>query len=159
MQTVVESPHDSRTKLLESALYVIRARGYSAARVEDICEVAGLTKGSFFHHFSSKEDLALAAARFHHQTLSFSIATTGLHTIEFLGTAPGTANSTAFMDRVGVTALGAESMRLRIGDAYQTINTTGLNPGPGVAGTTYAGADPLPTFTSAAHELRNLQRD
>lgn len=62
MQTVVESPHDSRTKLLESALYVIRARGYSAARVEDICEVAGLTKGSFFHHFSSKEDLALAAA-------------------------------------------------------------------------------------------------
>jgi TetR/AcrR family transcriptional repressor of nem operon len=30
--------------------------------VEDICEAAGLTKGSFFHHFESKEALALAAA-------------------------------------------------------------------------------------------------
>lgn len=52
----------SRKKLLDAALYVIRAKGYSAARVEDICEAAGLTKGSFFHHYSSKEDLALAAA-------------------------------------------------------------------------------------------------
>ena len=57
-----EIQHDSRAKLLDAALYVIRAKGYSAARVEDICETAHLTKGSFFHHFSTKEDLALAAA-------------------------------------------------------------------------------------------------
>src|SRR5580704_19023547 len=59
---LTESRHESKTKLLDAALHVIRAKGYSAARVEDICETAGLTKGSFFHHFSSKEDLALAAA-------------------------------------------------------------------------------------------------
>jgi TetR/AcrR family transcriptional regulator, transcriptional repressor for nem operon len=53
---------ESKTKLLDAALYVIRAKGYSATRVEDVCEAAGLTKGSFFHHFSSKEELALAAA-------------------------------------------------------------------------------------------------
>jgi TetR/AcrR family transcriptional repressor of nem operon len=47
---------------LEAALQVIRAKGYSATRIEDVCEAAGLTKGSFFHHFESKEDLALAAA-------------------------------------------------------------------------------------------------
>jgi TetR/AcrR family transcriptional regulator, transcriptional repressor for nem operon len=62
MPTAVEIQHDSRAKLLDAALYVIRAKGFSAARVEDICETANLTKGSFFHHFSSKEDLALAAA-------------------------------------------------------------------------------------------------
>jgi TetR/AcrR family transcriptional regulator, transcriptional repressor for nem operon len=62
MPTIAEAPHDSRTRLLDAALYVIRAKGYSAARVEDICATAGLTKGSFFHHFSHKEDLALAAA-------------------------------------------------------------------------------------------------
>jgi TetR/AcrR family transcriptional regulator, transcriptional repressor for nem operon len=56
--------HESRKKLLDAALYVIRAKGYSAARVEDICEAAALTKGSFFHHFSSKEELALAAAEY-----------------------------------------------------------------------------------------------
>jgi TetR/AcrR family transcriptional repressor of nem operon len=54
--------HQSKSKLLNAALQVIRARGYNATRVEDICEAAGLTKGSFFHHFSGKEDLALAAA-------------------------------------------------------------------------------------------------
>jgi TetR/AcrR family transcriptional repressor of nem operon len=62
MTTLTQAHHDSRTKILDAALYVIRAKGYSAARVEDICEAAGLTKGSFFHHFASKEDLALAAA-------------------------------------------------------------------------------------------------
>jgi TetR/AcrR family transcriptional regulator, transcriptional repressor for nem operon len=53
--------HESKTKILDAALTVIRAKGYTAARVEDICAAAGLTKGSFFHHFKSKEDLALAA--------------------------------------------------------------------------------------------------
>jgi TetR/AcrR family transcriptional regulator, transcriptional repressor for nem operon len=54
--------HESKTRLLDAALHVIRAKGYSATRVEDICEAASLTKGSFFHHFKSKEDLAVAAA-------------------------------------------------------------------------------------------------
>jgi TetR/AcrR family transcriptional regulator, transcriptional repressor for nem operon len=54
--------HESKTKLLDAALYVIRAKGYSATRIEDVCAAAGLTKGSFFHHFKSKEELGLAAA-------------------------------------------------------------------------------------------------
>lgn len=41
---------------------LIRLKGYAATRVEDICERAGLSKGSFFHHFKSKEELAVAAA-------------------------------------------------------------------------------------------------
>lgn len=57
-----ETRHESKTKLLEAALSVIRAKGYSATRLEDICDAAGLTKGSFFHHFKSKEELAIAAA-------------------------------------------------------------------------------------------------
>ncbi|HUB00210.1 MAG TPA: TetR/AcrR family transcriptional regulator [Terracidiphilus sp.] len=56
--------HASKAKLLDAALYVIRAKGYTATRVEDVCEVAGVTKGSFFHHFKSKEELALAAAEY-----------------------------------------------------------------------------------------------
>jgi TetR/AcrR family transcriptional repressor of nem operon len=57
-----EVRHESKTKLLNAAVHVIRAKGYSATRIEDICEAADLTKGSFFHHFDSKEALALAAA-------------------------------------------------------------------------------------------------
>lgn len=54
--------HESKTRILNAALHVIRAKGYSATRIEDVCETAGLTKGSFFHHFDSKEQLAVAAA-------------------------------------------------------------------------------------------------
>ena len=59
---LTESRHESKTRLLNAALHLIRAKGYSATRIEDVCEAAGLTKGSFFHHFESKEALALAAA-------------------------------------------------------------------------------------------------
>jgi TetR/AcrR family transcriptional regulator, transcriptional repressor for nem operon len=52
----------SNAKLLDAAVHVIRSKGYSAARVEDICAEAGLTKGAFFHHFISKEACAIAAA-------------------------------------------------------------------------------------------------
>jgi TetR/AcrR family transcriptional repressor of nem operon len=56
------SRHESKSRLLDAALHVIRAKGYAAATVEDICEYAFLTKGSFFHHFEGKEELALEAA-------------------------------------------------------------------------------------------------
>ena len=56
--------HQSKTKLLDAALQVIRTRGYSATTVEDICNAAGVTKGSFFHHFKGKEDLAISAANY-----------------------------------------------------------------------------------------------
>jgi len=52
---------NSKSKLLGAALQVIRAKGYTATTIDDICAAASLTKGSFFHHFKSKEDLALAA--------------------------------------------------------------------------------------------------
>ena len=55
-------PLASARRLLDAAVHVIRSKGYSAARVEDICAEAGLTKGAFFHHFKSKEACALAAA-------------------------------------------------------------------------------------------------
>src|ERR1700677_4163531 len=56
--------HESKTKFLDAALHVFRSKGYTATRVEDICEAAELTKGSFFHHFDTKEELALAAAEY-----------------------------------------------------------------------------------------------
>src|SRR5215472_9810066 len=59
---MAQPQHESKTKILDAALLAIRAKGYAATTVEDICEAAGLTKGSFFHHFKSKEELALAAA-------------------------------------------------------------------------------------------------
>jgi TetR/AcrR family transcriptional repressor of nem operon len=58
----VQTQHASKTRILDAAVQAIRAKGYSAITIDDVCLAAGLTKGSFFHHFKSKEALALAAA-------------------------------------------------------------------------------------------------
>ena len=61
---MLATEHNSKTKLLDAALQVIRAKGYTAATLDDICAAAGVTKGSYFHHFKSKEDMALLAVEY-----------------------------------------------------------------------------------------------
>jgi TetR/AcrR family transcriptional regulator, transcriptional repressor for nem operon len=62
---VTPRPHKSsaKTKILDVALKVIRAKGYAATTVDDLCAASDVTKGAFFHHFKSKEDLGVAAVQ------------------------------------------------------------------------------------------------
>jgi TetR/AcrR family transcriptional regulator, transcriptional repressor for nem operon len=53
----------AREKLLNAAVAVIRTKGYGATTVDDLCKTAGVTKGAFFHHFKTKEELGVAATR------------------------------------------------------------------------------------------------
>ena len=55
--------HQSKTRLLDAALTLVRTKGYAATTIDDVCNRAELTKGSFFHHFSGKEELAVEAAK------------------------------------------------------------------------------------------------
>jgi TetR/AcrR family transcriptional repressor of nem operon len=52
----------ARQKLLAAALSLVREKGYSSTSVDELCAHAGVTKGAFFHHFQSKDALAVAAA-------------------------------------------------------------------------------------------------
>ncbi|HEY5203837.1 MAG TPA: TetR/AcrR family transcriptional regulator [Roseiarcus sp.] len=76
---MMQAQHESKIKLLDATLKVVRAKGYSATRIEDVCAEAGLTKGSFFHHFKSKEDLALNAVEYWDATTSALFATAPYH--------------------------------------------------------------------------------
>lgn len=61
---------DARTRLLEAARDTIRAQGYSATSVDDLCKAAEVTKGALFHQFGSKEALGVAAAEYWSETTS-----------------------------------------------------------------------------------------
>lgn len=52
---------DAKERLIDTAVVLIRARSYTSVSVDDICKNAGVRKGSFYHFFPSKRDLALAA--------------------------------------------------------------------------------------------------
>ncbi len=48
-----ERPHE----LLDAAIQVFSTRGYRATRLEQVAEAAGVTKGSIYYYFASKEEL------------------------------------------------------------------------------------------------------
>ena len=51
----------SKEKLVRAARNLMLAQGYPITSVDDIIEAAGVSKGSFYHYFDSKEELALTA--------------------------------------------------------------------------------------------------
>jgi len=53
----------TREKILDGAQKLILDRGYSGMTVDHILEHVGITKGAFFHHFKTKDDLAKALLR------------------------------------------------------------------------------------------------
>lgn len=51
----------AKDKLVETALQLMLDKGYAGTAVDEICEKAGVSKGSFYHYFNTKEEIGLAA--------------------------------------------------------------------------------------------------
>ncbi len=60
MQSAKRDPVATRAKLVTAAVGLILENGYHATGVDAICAKAGVTKGSFFHHFKNKDEIGLA---------------------------------------------------------------------------------------------------
>ena len=56
---------DTKTRLLQTAMEMIWESSYGSVSVDDICHRADVKKGSFYHAFKSKSDLAVAAFERH----------------------------------------------------------------------------------------------
>jgi TetR/AcrR family transcriptional regulator, transcriptional repressor for nem operon len=53
--------HETKRRLLDASLALMLERGYSGMGVQDVLDRTDIPKGSFYHHFESKQDMALQA--------------------------------------------------------------------------------------------------
>lgn len=69
-------PSGTRQALIDATVRLMLKQGFAGTSVDMICKEAGLTKGSFFHHFSSKESIGKAAVEWWGQmgTSLYSVA-------------------------------------------------------------------------------------
>lgn len=56
---------DTRQKILDAAKGLVLERGYAGTSVDDIQKAAGISRGTFFYHFPTKDDLARALMQRH----------------------------------------------------------------------------------------------
>lgn len=57
MSTRKERANQTRQKIVDAALSLMHSRPIAEVKVEDITELAGVAKGTFYVHFKSKEDV------------------------------------------------------------------------------------------------------
>lgn len=48
---------ETRAKIFRAAKDILRKKGYEELSIKNICEEAGVSNGSFYHHFKTKDDL------------------------------------------------------------------------------------------------------
>jgi TetR/AcrR family transcriptional repressor of nem operon len=53
--------HATKRRLLQAGTALLLERGYGGLSLQELLDRTGLPKGSFYHHFESKEDMALQA--------------------------------------------------------------------------------------------------
>lgn len=110
----------TKDKLLLAAEQRFLQKGYTATTVDEICSSAGATKGAFFHHFPSKEALALTVVESH-----------GLRRYELLTQAPGLQSEDpverlyAFIDHVVDAMMESDEPACLV--AALTLEMAGVN--------------------------------
>ena len=48
---------ETKAKIFRAAKHILQKHGYEALSIKYICEEAGVSNGSFYHHFKTKDDL------------------------------------------------------------------------------------------------------
>lgn len=48
---------DTKEKIFNAAKEILQKEGYESLSIKNICEAAGVSNGSFYHHFKTKDDL------------------------------------------------------------------------------------------------------
>lgn len=65
----IEQRAPTRERIVNAAAVLFRARGYAAVSLRQIASAAGVTTGSVYHHFASKDDAVLAVMNGAHNVI------------------------------------------------------------------------------------------
>jgi AcrR family transcriptional regulator len=87
----------TRTRILQSALRLLTARGYHGVGLEEVAHDAGLSRQSVYLHFKSKADLVVEMARYQDEAAG---------TAELLRPVMEASSASGALDR-GIAAYGA----------------------------------------------------
>ncbi|MCC2255454.1 TetR/AcrR family transcriptional regulator [Ruminococcus sp. CLA-AA-H200] len=52
-----QKSRETREKIFQAAKRILQKKGYEELSIKNICEEAGVSNGSFYHHFKTKDDL------------------------------------------------------------------------------------------------------
>jgi len=118
----------NRERIIEAAAELFRERGFDGVGVNELMQAAGLTRGGFYGHFDSKEDLA---ARSSEQALAANAAHWS-RVVEKARDPMAALVSFYLSDRhrdaagqgCALAALGPDAMRH--GDALRAVFSTGI---------------------------------
>ena len=72
----------AKDKLIKAALRLMLDKGYAGTTVDEVCEWAEVSKGSFYHFFDTKEEIGLAALEAFVQQATQLMQSGPYHTIE-----------------------------------------------------------------------------
>lgn len=123
-----EMPH----RLAQCAFEVFAERGFRDVSIDDIAARAGVTKGSFYSHYRSKQEIVLAACNYYYRTYQQRVQAQLaplVDPLERLRTVLGYAVRTCVIDRqtrvftteVFTMALQDEAVRAGWAQFYDTV--------------------------------------
>ncbi len=69
MRLTAENKSKIRARILRGAAALFRERGYEGVNLDQVMQSAGLTRGAFYAHFRSKQELFEAVVRYEHPLL------------------------------------------------------------------------------------------
>lgn len=52
-----QKSRETKEKIFQAAKRILQKKGYEELSIKNICEEAGVSNGSFYHHFKTKDDL------------------------------------------------------------------------------------------------------
>jgi AcrR family transcriptional regulator len=121
----VKAPAVRRAQLIDCAQALFLAKGYERTTVNDVIQATALSKGAFYHHFASKEDLLEAiAARFAGRALAQAEAVQaqeGMTALQRLNTLLATARQWKMENFAELRAMFTVLLRPENGALYHRI--------------------------------------